>query len=65
MSSKLEVHPADFDSRMVEWNLKHGKITRDQLKTYLSSLPDDAANSENMIIDEDEGGFAESNGSGM
>ena len=60
MSSKLEVYPTDFDSRMVEWNLKHGKITRDQLKTYLSSLSDDAANSENMTIDEDGDGFTES-----
>ena len=46
--------PIAFDSRMVEWNLKHDKVTREQLKSYLATLPDDAANSETMTL-EDEG----------
>ena len=54
MPSKLEVDPIAFDSRMVEWNLKHDKVTREQLKSYLATLPDDAANSETMTL-EDEG----------
>jgi hypothetical protein len=52
---KLEVNPNEFDSRMTEWNLKVNKITQDQLNSYLKSLPDDAANTENMDIDEAEG----------
>ena len=42
----------EFDSRMVEWNLKHNVITREQLKSYLNSLPDEAANSEPLKIDD-------------
>ena len=49
---KLEVNPYEFDSRMTEWNLKINKITKDQLNTFLKTLPDDAANMENMNIDE-------------
>jgi len=64
MSSKLEVYPTDFDSRMVEWNLKHNKITRDQLKTYLAALPDEVANSMTMTLDEsdEEQNHGDSNG---
>jgi hypothetical protein len=51
---KLEVNPYEFDSRMTEWNLKVNKITKDQLASFLKSLPDDATNTENMNIDEDE-----------
>jgi len=52
---KLEVNPYEFDSRMTEWNLKVNKITKDQLNSFLKTLPDDAANMENMNIDESEG----------
>ena len=51
--ARLEVKPFEFDARMVEWNLKHGLITQDQLKTYLNSLPDEDANAEKMDIQED------------
>jgi hypothetical protein len=51
---KLEVNPFEYDSRMTEWNLKVNKITQDQLTTFLKTLPDDAANTETMKIEEDD-----------
>jgi hypothetical protein len=52
MAKNDGVMPHEFDSRMVEWNLKHNRITKDQLKTHLASLPDDSANSETLELDE-------------
>lgn len=51
----MNVHPFEFDSRLVEWNLKHGLITKDQLKTFVSSLPDDAAGAQTLELDESNG----------
>ncbi len=51
--AKLNVNPFEFDSRMMEWNLKHNTITKEQLNTYLASLPDDAANAEALEIKEE------------
>jgi hypothetical protein len=53
MASKLEVDPLAYDNRMIEWNLKHEKLSREQLKSHLAGLPDDAANSETMKLDEE------------
>ena len=50
--AKVNMVPAEFDSRMVEWNLKHNVITRDQLKSFLNSLVDESANCEPLKIDE-------------
>jgi len=52
--SKSHLNPAEFDSRMVEWNLRHGVITKEKLKSHLDSLPDDGANSELIHIEDDE-----------
>ncbi|MDZ4678246.1 MAG: hypothetical protein SGI74_12145 [Oligoflexia bacterium] len=46
--------PPEFDSRMVEWNLKHNVITKDQLKTFLSSLTDESENSQLLQIDDED-----------
>ena len=51
--SKSIMHPFEFDSRMVEWNLKHSLITKEQLRTYLGSLPDEAHNAQVLEIEED------------
>jgi hypothetical protein len=50
---KLEVNPYEFDLRMVEGFLKTNKITKEQLSTYLKSLPDDASNSMALTLEED------------
>jgi hypothetical protein len=52
MAKNDGVNPHEFDSRMIEWNLKHNRVTKDQLKAHLSSLPDDAANCETIELDE-------------
>ena len=46
------VAPLEFDTRMVEWNLKHNVITKDQLDKYLKTLDDDAESSESLQIDD-------------
>ncbi len=51
---KLDVNPKDFDTRMIEWNLKLNKITKEQLASHLKGLPDDAANTENVVLDDEE-----------
>ena len=50
--AKVNMVPAEFDSRMVEWNLKHNVITREQLKSFLNSLVDESTNYEPLKIDE-------------
>jgi len=51
--------PFEFDSRMVEWNLQHKLITKEDLQKYLSSLPDESANAEAVSFEDES---AESNG---
>jgi hypothetical protein len=53
--AKSAMQPFEFDSRMVEWNLKHSLITKDQLKAYLGTLPDESENTQILEIEEDEG----------
>jgi hypothetical protein len=50
---RLEVNPYEFDNRMIEWNLKVGKITTEQLKAHLKNLPDEESNSQNIKLDDD------------
>jgi hypothetical protein len=38
---------------MIEWNLKVGKITTEQLKAHLKNLPDEESNSQNIKLDDD------------
>ena len=52
--SKSHLNPFEFDARMIEWNLRHNVISKDKLKSYLESLPDEAANSELIHIEEDD-----------
>lgn len=41
-----------FDARLIEINLKHGHITKDELQKHLNSLPDLAANAEQLDVEE-------------
>jgi hypothetical protein len=50
---KLNVKIFEFDSRVVEWNIQQGKVTKEQLAQYLKNLPDDGGNSEAMNINDD------------
>ncbi|MCB0392672.1 MAG: hypothetical protein KDD58_15385 [Bdellovibrionales bacterium] len=42
-----------FDSRMIDWNIKNGLLTQEELKAHLDSLKDTAANSESLEIEEE------------
>ncbi|MCC6278587.1 MAG: hypothetical protein IT289_11795 [Oligoflexia bacterium] len=50
--SKSSITPYEFDTRMIEWNLNHNVISRDQLKAHLASLSDDASHSESFDLNE-------------
>jgi len=43
-----------FDSRMIQRNIKDGKITSTDLQKHLASLPDRSSEAENISIDSDE-----------
>lgn len=45
--------PFEFDTRMVEWNLKHGVVNKDAVEKYRKSLPDESANTEPLHIDDE------------
>ena len=48
-----QMTPFEFDTRMVEWNLKHEVISKDGLEKYLKSLPDDSQNGESLHIEDE------------
>lgn len=41
-----------FDSRMTEWNLRHGNLTQEELKKHLGSLEDCSSNVVTVRLDE-------------
>jgi hypothetical protein len=45
-----------FDTRMKDWNVKQGIVTKDDLDKNIKNLKDDAANSEEVTL-EDKGDF--------
>jgi hypothetical protein len=45
-----------FDTRMKDWNVKQGIVTKDDLEKNIKNLKDDAANSEEVTL-EDKGDF--------
>jgi len=42
-----------YDSRMLDWNIKNGKLTDDELKTHLNSLEDLSSECENITLDDE------------
>jgi hypothetical protein len=53
MSTKSHLNPYEYDSRMVDWNLKNKFITKEKLKNFIDSLPDDKDNTELIEIEVD------------
>ncbi|MBX3019039.1 MAG: hypothetical protein KF767_14220 [Bdellovibrionaceae bacterium] len=41
-----------FDSRMIDWNLSRGIITKEEYEKHLASLPDLSAQAEKIELDE-------------
>jgi len=60
MSERVNVYPFEFDTRMIEWNLKTNLVSKDQFKKHLDSLPDDGANAVALTL-EDDGTSSEGN----
>ncbi len=46
-----------YDQRMVDWNLSQDLLSKQELETYLKSLPDSIQNSEKLTL-EDEGEYS-------
>lgn len=51
--AKSPMTPFEFDRRMVEWNLKHKVISKDDLNGFVGNLPDEAANAEEIVIEDE------------
>ena len=43
-----------LDSRLVEFNIRTGQLTKEELQKHLASLPDSAAQCEKINIEENE-----------
>jgi len=41
-----------FDLRLIEFNIRTGQLTKEEVQKYLQSLPDSSANSEKLDIEE-------------
>lgn len=56
MGLNEELEKMKFDTRLVDWNLKHKKIKEGDLKKHLSELPDCSHNVDRMAIPNPAGG---------
>jgi len=45
-----------FDARMIEFNLRTGTLTKEELQKHLSQLPDSANNSAKLDLDDESNG---------
>lgn len=52
MSLDESMKALKFDARMIEYNLSHGIITKEEYEAYLKSLPDDSAKAMPLRIEE-------------
>ena len=52
MSLDKSMQTLKFDSRLVEYNLRSGQLTNEELAKHLASLPDLSHNCEKIDIDE-------------
>lgn len=55
MSLDSALKSMKFDSRLLEYNLSAGIITKEEYEAYIKSLPDDSANSMPLKIEGTEG----------
>ena len=52
MSLDKAMQNLKLDSRLIEFNIRTGQITKEDLQKHLASLPDSAANCEKINIEE-------------
>jgi hypothetical protein len=46
MSLSKELEKLKYDKRLLEWHVSRGKLSKEEMKKYLDSLPDLASNVE-------------------
>ena len=57
MSLNKALEDLKFDKRLVELNLKQGRLTKEQLEQYQNALPDLKEACENLDIEKEETGL--------
>ena len=57
MSLNKALEDLKFDKRLVELNMKQGRLTKEQLEQYQKSLPDLQDNCEKLDIEKEETGL--------
>lgn len=50
MALSKELEKLKYDKRLLEWNVERGHVSKADLKSYLDSLPDLAANTEQFSL---------------
>lgn len=56
MSLSKELEKLKYDKRLLDWHVSRGKISKEDLKKYLDSLPDLQTNVEPFGLGHDSGG---------
>lgn len=62
MSLSKELEKLKYDKRLIDWNVAHGKWSKDDLKKYYDSLPDLASNVDAFDLGDDRGSSSTGNG---
>ena len=50
MSLSKELERVKYDKRLLEWHVSRGKLSKEEMKKYLDSLPDLATNVEPFTL---------------
>ena len=51
MTLKQEIEKLKYDKRVMEWHIRHGKLSADDAKKHIDALPDCSGNVARMEID--------------
>lgn len=63
MSLSKEIEKLKYDKRLTDWHVSRGKMSKEELKKYLESLPDLATNVETFALGKDDSSDNDSFGS--
>jgi hypothetical protein len=55
MSLYKEIEKLKYDKRLTDWQIRAGKITREDLNKHLQNLPDSADNVDSLRLSEESG----------
>ena len=62
MSLSKELEKVKYDKRLLDWHVSRGKLSKEEVKKYLDSLPDLASNVEAFELGSE--GMRGTNGNG-